>query len=108
MTVLKLKIYSVLNAYLNKYIFSLSRRICTCIFIVFCYHTLFLFLRNPTPQSSDLLQNITWPLIDTTGGDFLYVDINENLEIKNHPKEETYSKWVELYESLNYTDFDTY
>ena len=46
--------------------------------------------------------------MNTEGGDFLYVDINENLEIKNHPKEETYTGWNVLYDSLGYDDFDTY
>ncbi|EFA00511.1 Esterase-6-like Protein [Tribolium castaneum] len=64
--------------------------------------------QNPTPEPSELLQNITWPLVSTENGDFLYVDINENLEIRNHPKEATYQKWVELYDSLGYSDFDTY
>ncbi|RZC35598.1 COesterase and/or Abhydrolase 3 domain containing protein [Asbolus verrucosus] len=64
--------------------------------------------RNPTPEPSELLQNVTWPLLSTDDGDFLYVDINENLEIKNHPKEGTYGKWIELYDSLGLIDFDTY
>ncbi|RZC38705.1 COesterase domain containing protein, partial [Asbolus verrucosus] len=33
--------------------------------------------QNPTPEPSELLQNITWPIVSTEGGDFLYVDINE-------------------------------
>ncbi|KAJ3652657.1 hypothetical protein Zmor_018604 [Zophobas morio] len=64
--------------------------------------------RNPTPEASELLQNIIWPAVSTDDGDFYYVDINENLEIKNHPKEATYGAWVELYNSLGYDDFDTY
>ncbi|RZC33822.1 COesterase and/or Abhydrolase 3 domain containing protein, partial [Asbolus verrucosus] len=56
--------------------------------------------RNPTPEPSELLQNITWPLLSTDNGDFLYVDIDENLNIENHPKNVTYSKWTELYNSL--------
>ncbi|RZC36954.1 COesterase domain containing protein, partial [Asbolus verrucosus] len=63
--------------------------------------------QNPTPEPSELLQNITWPLVSTENGDYLYVDINENLEIKNHPKEETYARWTELYDNLGFTDFDT-
>ncbi|RZC32812.1 COesterase domain containing protein, partial [Asbolus verrucosus] len=47
-------------------------------------------------------------LISTDDGDFLYVDIGENLEIRNHPKNNTYGKWVEFYNSLGYDDFDTY
>ncbi|XP_063925052.1 carboxylic ester hydrolase-like [Zophobas morio] len=64
--------------------------------------------RNPTPEASELLQNIIWPAVSTDNGDLYYVDINENLEIKNHPKEATYGAWVELYNSLGYDDFDTY
>ncbi|KAJ3652655.1 hypothetical protein Zmor_018602 [Zophobas morio] len=64
--------------------------------------------RNPTPEASELPQNIIWPAVSTDNGDFYYVDINENLEIKNHPKEATYDAWVELYNSLGYDDFDTY
>ncbi|KAJ3652668.1 hypothetical protein Zmor_018613 [Zophobas morio] len=64
--------------------------------------------RNPTPEASELLQNIVWPAVSTDNGDLYYVDINENLEIKNHPKEATYGAWVELYNSLGFDDFDTY
>jgi carboxylesterase type B len=64
--------------------------------------------QNPTPTTSELLQNITWPVVSTEEGDFYYVDIGENLEIKNHPKEETYKGWNSLYETLDFNDFDTY
>lgn len=64
------------------------------------------YFRNPTPEEDVLLQNLSWPLVDSKN--FAYVDINEDLEIKNHPKEETYSYWISLYEKLNYTDFDTF
>jgi hypothetical protein len=46
--------------------------------------------------------------VSTEEGDFYYVDIGENLEVKNHPKEETYKGWNSLYESLDFNDFDTY
>jgi carboxylesterase type B len=64
--------------------------------------------QNPTPEPSEILQNITWPVLSTDEGDFLYLDINKDLQIKNHPKEDTYSKWTDLYDSLGYSDFDTY
>ncbi|XP_068902412.1 carboxylic ester hydrolase-like [Tenebrio molitor] len=64
--------------------------------------------QNPTPEPSDNLQNITWPILSTDEGDFLYLDINKDLQIKNHPKNDTYSKWTDLYDSLGYSDFDTY
>ncbi|XP_015837950.1 esterase FE4 isoform X2 [Tribolium castaneum] len=66
------------------------------------------FAKNPTPEPSQLLQNITWPSISTDHGDFPYLDINEKLEIKKFPKEETFAKWIELYNDLDYKDFDTY
>ncbi|XP_063925055.1 carboxylic ester hydrolase-like isoform X1 [Zophobas morio] len=64
--------------------------------------------RNPTPEPSELLQNITWPLLSIDDGNFYYLDINETLEIKNHPKETTYNNWNDLYARLGYNDFDTY
>lgn len=69
----------------------------------------FKLFRNPTPEPDDLLQNVTWPTI-TSGSedDFFYLDIGENLEVKNHPKNDTYQNWVVLYDALNYEDFDTY
>ena len=56
----------------------------------------------------DLLQNVTWTPVSTTNGDFFYLDIGENFKVKNHPKGEAYAKWIELYDSLGYDDFDTY
>ncbi|XP_044270261.1 venom carboxylesterase-6-like [Tribolium madens] len=64
--------------------------------------------QNPTPEPSQILQNITWPVVSTDDGDFFYVNINASLEIRNHPKDETYQQWIALYDSLNFTDFDTY
>ncbi|KAJ3652285.1 hypothetical protein Zmor_018263 [Zophobas morio] len=64
--------------------------------------------QNPTPELSELFQNITWSKLVVENGDFLYLDINEELEIKNHPKSEIISRWKNLYDSLNFTDFDTY
>ncbi|KAJ3652288.1 hypothetical protein Zmor_018266 [Zophobas morio] len=64
--------------------------------------------QNPTPEVSELLQNITWPPLSVVDGDFLYLDVNENLEIKNHPKSATFDEWDKLYENLGYSDFDTY
>ena len=69
----------------------------------------YLFFRNPTPEASDLLQNVTWPKVSLEdGGEFLYLDINVDLEVRSNPKGEAMEKWDSLYESLNFTDFDTY
>jgi hypothetical protein len=69
----------------------------------------FKLFRNPTPEPDDLLQNVTWPTI-TSGSedDFFYLDIGENLEVKNHPKSDTYENWVQLYDLLDDEAFDTY
>ncbi|KAJ3652283.1 hypothetical protein Zmor_018261 [Zophobas morio] len=64
--------------------------------------------QNPTPDLSELFQNITWSQLSVQGGGFLFLDINEQLEIKNHLKAGVLQKRNDLYESLNFTDFDTY
>jgi carboxylesterase type B len=63
---------------------------------------------NPTPEPDDLLQNVTWPTTSVSAGDFFYLDIGENLEVKNHPKNDTYENWVQLYDLLDDEAFDTY
>ncbi|KAJ8957067.1 hypothetical protein NQ318_007280 [Aromia moschata] len=52
---------------------------------------------NPTPEQSELLQNIIWPKV--SANNFNYLDIDENLEIKQNPREFSYQKWVEVYET---------
>lgn len=69
--------------------------------------------RNPTPDESlqnEILQNITWPTVNsgTNDNDFLYLDIDEDLVVKSHPKNSSYGRWTELYDNLGYDDFDTY
>lgn len=66
-------------------------------------------IRNPTPEPSDLIQNVIWPKINAGQlGDLFYLDINTDLSIRNHPKEQTYAGWKSLYEKLGYDDFDSY
>ncbi|RZC32436.1 COesterase domain containing protein [Asbolus verrucosus] len=62
---------------------------------------------NPTPESSELLEYIIWPQLSTNNGDFLYLDIGDSMEVKNHPLK-TYNRWNELYNSLGYDDLFTY
>ncbi|XP_028134421.2 venom carboxylesterase-6 isoform X1 [Diabrotica virgifera virgifera] len=53
--------------------------------------------RNPTPEESKILQNITWPKVQPNN--FVYLNLNNSLSIvQDHPKSNTYFKWVELYE----------
>lgn len=66
------------------------------------------FNRNPTPKELDLLQNVTWPLLSIDGENFYYLDIDKDITLKNHPKKDTYKKWLDLYDSLDINDFDTF
>lgn len=74
----------------------------TCLIVIFFVN------RNPTPGNDNLLLNVTWPLLSVDSEDFYYLNIDKDLSIKNHPKQETYEKWIELYDSLDYNDFDTF
>ncbi|KAJ8940291.1 hypothetical protein NQ318_000113 [Aromia moschata] len=61
---------------------------------------------NPTPEPSSLFQNITWPKI--TPDNFPYLNINDTLELRINPKENTYEKWVEVYETMAIKPYDTF
>ncbi|KAJ8921363.1 hypothetical protein NQ315_002978 [Exocentrus adspersus] len=61
---------------------------------------------NPTPEESDLMDNIVWPKVNATH--FWYLDIDENLEVKLNPKGEAYRGWVDVYDSWGVKPFDTY
>lgn len=65
-----------------------------------------MFFRNPTPKSDDLLQNITWPKLQSNK--FQYLNIDNNLEIKLNPRETFYSKWSELFEKYAVKPYDTF
>jgi hypothetical protein len=55
-----------------------------------------------------ILQNVVWPRVSADDGDFLCLDIDTDLQIKNRPGEGTCSKWTDLCVSLGCSDFDTY
>ncbi|KAG5877340.1 hypothetical protein JTB14_030711 [Gonioctena quinquepunctata] len=61
---------------------------------------------NPTPNRTDLLNNISWPTVRPN--DFQYLEINTSLSIKENPKGEIYSKWLDLYETVAVKPFDTF
>ncbi|KAJ8981442.1 hypothetical protein NQ317_000116 [Molorchus minor] len=61
---------------------------------------------NPTPSESDLLQNVILPKVSSDK--FYYLDIDENLEIKQNPREFSYKKWVEVYETFATKPFISY
>lgn len=62
--------------------------------------------RNPTPDKSDLFQDIIWPKV--TPNSFSYLNLNNSLSIDLNPKDSTYQKWVELYNLFAIPPLDTY
>ncbi|CAH0553724.1 unnamed protein product [Brassicogethes aeneus] len=61
---------------------------------------------NPTPKEDDMLQNISWPKVEIKN--YQYLDIDTDLSVKKNPKEESYTKWVDLYERRGVKPYDTY
>lgn len=64
--------------------------------IIFLITNYQFFFRNPTFGNSDILQNLKWPKFSSD--EAKYVDIGENLEIKNNPKSPYYKAWVQFYD----------
>lgn len=64
------------------------------------------FFRNPSPSKNPLFQNVTWPSVSSTH--FRYLDIDNNLVIRLNPREETYRKWVALYNKFGIPPHFTY
>ncbi|KAJ8955014.1 hypothetical protein NQ318_000446 [Aromia moschata] len=61
---------------------------------------------NPTPEATELLENIIWPTVSANS--FSYLDIGSSLLIRQNPKEEAYSGWNDIYEKYGIPPFDTY
>ncbi|KAG5879328.1 hypothetical protein JTB14_030191 [Gonioctena quinquepunctata] len=51
---------------------------------------------NPIPRRENLFQNLEWPTV--TPDNFQYMDIDTDLSVKSNPRNETYKKWVDLYD----------
>ncbi|CAG9764252.1 unnamed protein product [Ceutorhynchus assimilis] len=58
---------------------------------------------NPTPAASDLLQNISWPKVES--GNFQYLDIDTDLVIRKDPKSPYYATWSRIYDQYNKRPF---
>jgi carboxylesterase type B len=64
---------------------------------------------NPTPERTQLLQNVIWPSVSPgRPNNFFYLDINDNLTIRNFPKIGSYLGWNMIYDVFGEGDFDTY
>nr|WCC58169.1 carboxylesterase [Pharsalia antennata] len=61
---------------------------------------------NPTFEEDELLQNISWPLVNPDS--FQYLDIREDLTVKTNPKEDTFESWDGIYKNYAIRPFDTY
>nr|UUB32793.1 carboxylesterase COEA5 [Dendroctonus valens] len=61
---------------------------------------------NPTPELSELLQNVTWPKF--TEIDAKYLNIGPQLEVQSNPKNPYYTSWVEFYEKWATKPFTTF
>ncbi|KAL1501414.1 hypothetical protein ABEB36_006737 [Hypothenemus hampei] len=64
---------------------------------------------NPTPTPVDLLENITWPpATEDDPKGFVYLNINETLQLKYGPKSPKYEAWKEAFENYAQRPFVTY
>ncbi|XP_023310706.1 venom carboxylesterase-6 [Anoplophora glabripennis] len=53
---------------------------------------------NPTPEADELLQNISWPVVESNN--FQYLDIREDLTVKINPKEKVFESWDNIYQTI--------
>ncbi|KAK9891698.1 hypothetical protein WA026_015665 [Henosepilachna vigintioctopunctata] len=64
---------------------------------------------NPTHEKIPLLQNITWPTLNSRGKNgAVYMDINSDLEIKTNLKHDTYLKWDKIFVKYAVKPLDAY
>lgn len=61
---------------------------------------------NPTPEKSDLLQNVTWSRVRPY--DFKYLDIGDNLVLKENPRSPYYDVWSQIYDEWNERPFTVF
>ncbi|XP_018578672.1 carboxylesterase 4A-like [Anoplophora glabripennis] len=62
---------------------------------------------NPTPRTDPLLQNITWPSVNSRK-DMKYLDIDSTLTIKSNYREEHMKFWDYIYEKHGGKSYITY
>ncbi|XP_018565293.1 venom carboxylesterase-6-like [Anoplophora glabripennis] len=61
--------------------------------------------KSPTPHQDFLLENISWP---TVSSNMTYLDINKEMAIKQHYRNESMMFWKGLYEKYGRPPYDTY
>lgn len=67
--------------------------------------TNFVKFLNPIPEKSELL-NTTWPTFNSTSQP--YLNINGTLDLRFHPKQNSYPKWSKIYEIYGNPPFNTF
>ncbi|KAJ8916853.1 hypothetical protein NQ315_005860 [Exocentrus adspersus] len=60
---------------------------------------------DPTFEEDELLQNVTWPLVEYDN--FRYLDIRDDLNVKTDPKKDTYKSWENIYAKYAIKPLDT-
>ncbi|KAJ8937472.1 hypothetical protein NQ314_011861 [Rhamnusium bicolor] len=61
---------------------------------------------NPTPESDPILENISWPKVNSVY--FPYLEIGSYSRIQLHPREDYYSTWDTIYDKFGVKPYDTY
>ncbi|KAK9885278.1 hypothetical protein WA026_010773 [Henosepilachna vigintioctopunctata] len=61
---------------------------------------------NPTPEPSDVLQNVIWPKVSSNS--FPYLVINETLEVRYELKKSMVDEYARIYNSYAVPPLDTY
>lgn len=61
---------------------------------------------NPTPQLTNLVENLTWPKVSPNN--YQYLNINKTLSIEVNPKNDYFSKWENIYDTYGKRPFATY
>ncbi|KAH1029021.1 hypothetical protein HUJ05_002327 [Dendroctonus ponderosae] len=58
---------------------------------------------NPTPEPVELLSNLIWPVVSEDN--FVYLNINETLELKDTPKSPRYNAWRSAFNNYGQRPF---
>lgn len=97
------------NFVINIYIFSSKY---TFIFystsLYYLLHIIQFHFSNPTPYKDPILQDIKWPLVNSSPGNLLYLNIDSNLTIQRNPFNEAMLFWDRIYKTFGDPPYNTY
>lgn len=69
---------------------------------------LFFVFSVPTPYKDNIFQNITWPLVNSSPGNLLYLNIDSNLTVQRNPFYKAMNFWDYIYKTFGDPPYDTY